>query len=476
MTKRMICMRNTLIYFVVSVFAALSGIADVSAGVPVIPAPVSADMTETVFNKKKIDKVCYVDAEELPSEAYELEIKKNKIVVKASDQAGYFYALQTLRQLSEAEVMYCGTIKDAPRYEWRGFMLDEARHFAGKERVKELLDLMARYKLNRFHWHLSDDQGWRIEIKAYPELCTIGGIGNYSDKNAPAQFYTQDEIREILAYAAERHIEVIPEIDMPGHATAFTKVFPELNAGHRTVNPANPQLYIVLETIMKELADLFPGRYIHIGGDEVSTRGWRELPEMQAFMEKEGIASHNDIQKYFEKRLSEIVSKNGRVSIAWDDVLSGDMDKENTIIHWWRSDHPETLEKCMKDGYKTIISPWKAMYLDYVQDIRCKEGHLVWEKAVNSLQGIYDYKVEDAGNVIGFQANLWSERVRTADRLNYMVFPRLIALAERAWTSDENRAYDDFLKRLEVEYGFLDSIGVFYYDFRDFDAHQEPLR
>ena len=469
-------MRMTLISFIVSAILALCGSIRMSAGVPVIPAPVSSDMTETVFNKKNIDRVSFVKVKELPAEAYELAIKKNKIIIKASDDAGRFYALQTLNQLSEADVMYCGVIKDSPRYEWRGFMLDEARHFSGKERVKDILDLMARYKLNRFHWHLSDDQGWRVDIKAYPELCTVGGIGNYSDKNAPAQFYTQDEIREIIAYAAERHIEVIPEIDMPGHATAFTKAFPELSAGHRTVNPADPQLYVVLETIMKELADLFTGRYIHIGGDEVSTRGWREQPQMQDFMKKEGIASHDDIQKYFEKRLSEIVAKTGKISIAWDDVLSGEMDKDNTIIHWWRSDHPETLEKCMKEGYKTIISPWKAFYLDYVQDIRCKEGHLVWEKAVNSLQGIYEYQIQENANVIGLQANLWTERVRTKDRLNYMIFPRLIALAERSWTPDENLDYEDFIKRLESEYNYLDSIGVFYYDVRDFDRHPEPRR
>ena len=466
----------TLKSILLSAVFALAGCISAFAGVNIIPYPQSVEMSETVFNKKNLDKVKFVKSKELPSEAYELQILKNKVVVVASDEAGRFYALQTLKQLSEAEVMYCGVIKDEPRYEWRGFMLDEARHFFGMEKVKEVLDLMARYKLNRFHWHLSDNQGWRIEIKAYPQLCEFAAVGNNSDGNAPAKFYTQDEIREIIAYAAERHIEVIPEIDMPGHATAFVKAFPELDGGHRTVNVANPKLYEVLETIMKELAGLFPGRYLHIGGDEVSRRGWESLTEMPEFMAKNNIASYHDIQKYFEVRLSDIVAKTVKLSIAWDDVINGDMNTENTLLQWWQSDRPGNLEKSLEYGYKTIICPWGSFYLDYVQDIRCKEGHLVWEKCVNDMRGIYEYKFEDNPLIIGAQGNLWTERVRTSDRLDYMIFPRLITLAEKAWTREENLNYEDYLKRLENEYKFLDSIGVYYYDFRNFDAHPEPYR
>ena len=461
---------------ILSVVFALSGCVSAFAGVNVIPYPQSVEMTETVFNKKYLDRVKFVKSEDLPAEAYELQIRKNKVVILASDEAGRFYALQTLKQLADADIMYCGVIKDEPRYEWRGFMLDEARHFFGMEKVKEVLDLMARYKLNRFHWHLSDNQGWRIEIKAYPQLCEIAAVGNNSDGNAPAKFYTQDEIREIIAYAAERHIEVIPEIDMPGHATAFVKAFPELDGGHRTVNVANPKLYEVLETIMKELAGLFPGRYLHIGGDEVSRRGWESLPEMPEFMAKNNIASYHDIQKYFEVRLSDIVAETGKLSIAWDDVINGDMNTENTLLQWWQSDRPGNLEKSLEYGYKTIICPWGSFYLDYVQDIRCKEGHLVWEKCVNDMRGIYEYKFEDNPLIIGAQGNLWTERVRTSDRLDYMIFPRLITLAEKAWTREENLNYEDYLKRLENEYKFLDSIGVYYYDYRNFDAHPEPYR
>ena len=442
----------------------------------VIPAPQSVQLTEIVFNKNYLNNVLYVKEYTLLPEAYELQINPELIIIKYSDQAGRFYAQQTLAQIAEDEVMYCGIIKDAPRFEWRGLMLDESRHFFGTECVKELIDLMSRYKLNRLHWHLSDNQGWRIEIKAYPELCAVGGVGCHSNRRAPARYYTQEQIREIVAYAAERHVEIIPEIDMPGHAKAFGRAFPELYAGNSTVNPADKRLYVILETIINELAELFPGRYIHIGGDEVSTEGWRQRSDIPPFMRKNKIKSYDDIQKFFEKRFSEIVNKTGKIVVAWDEVLSGDMDKEKTFIHWWRGTHPETLEKSLSEGYKTIICTWRAFYLDYAQDNRCTKGHLVSKGVLNPLQKLYDYKFPKHPNLIGVQANLWTEYVSTPQRLHYMVFPRAIATAEKAWSSEEHINYYDFLRRLEKEYLYLDRLGVYYYDFRDFNAHPEPLK
>jgi len=424
--------------------------------VPVIPAPQEAHLTDKSFNKKYLDRIQYDRDLTLPAEAYVLEIKKNRIVVRSSDEAGRFYALGTLAQLSSADVMHCGVIKDAPRYAWRGFMLDEARNFHGKEKVKELLDLMARYKLNRFHWHLSDDQGWRVEIKAYPELTKIGAVGDYTDANAEAKYYTQDDIREIVAYAAERHIEVIPEIDMPGHASAFNRTFPDLAFGNRTVNPENEKLYEVLNQIIKELADIFPGRYLHIGGDEVSGEGWKER------------------QKGFEQIHAENVRRAGKTPIVWDDAIDSDLDHETTIIHWWRADHPESLQKSLENNYQTIISPWDPFYLDYIQDKNCKEGHLAWKQYVNGMDEIYNYPLSADEHIIGVQANLWTERVVTSDRLDYMVFPRLIALAEKAWSSSLD--YKDFLQRLETEFKYLDSLGVYYYDPKSFSHHPEPVR
>ena len=197
---------------------------------------------------------------------------------------------------------------------------------------------------------------------------------------------------------------------------------------------------------------------------------------MKAFMEKENIGSYDDIQKFFEHRYTDIVVKNGKKAIAWDDVIDGDLDKENAILQWWRADHPESLDKCLERGYNTIICPYDPFYMDYVQDIRCKEGHLVWVSYVNALEEIYNFQIKDNQNVIGLQGNLWTERVRTGERIDYMIFPRLIAIAERGWTNQDNLDYNDFIRRLENEYRYLDSQNVFYYDINDFEKHPEPFR
>lgn len=447
-----------------------------AARLNVIPAPQSVCLTEQVFNKSFLNRVVYVTDYNLPAEGYELHISQNFIIAKHSSEAGRFYAQQTLKQLADEDVVYCGTIKDSPRFEWRGLMLDEARHFFGKEQVKKVLDLMARYKMNRFHWHLADNQGWRVEIKAYPQLAAVGGVGCLSNRKAPARFYTQDEIREIVAYAAERHIEVIPEIDLPGHSLAFNKVFPEFDAGHRTVNPAKEGLYEVLETIMTELADLFPGRYIHIGGDEVETDGWRARADIPPFMKREGIKSYDDIQKYFERRLGEIVYKTGKTVVAWDEVLSAGLDNSKTVLYWWRGSRPEVMEQCFAEGYRTVLCSWKAFYLDYAQDNRCTKGQLAHLGIFNTMKKLYDYQLPENPCLLGVQANLWTEWIQTTKRVDYMLFPRTIALAERCWSSEENLDYNDFLRRLEKEYLYLDKVGVYYYDHRDFSAHPEPLK
>ena len=441
----------------------------------IIPYPQSVELSDVVFNKAKLHKVKYVKDKKMAAEAYELQIKKNKIIIKSADAAGRFYAEQTLAQLAADEVMYCGVIKDEPRFAWRGLMLDESRHFFGKEQVFTILDLMGRYKLNRFHWHLSDDQGWRIEIKAYPNLTKIGGIGCNTDSKAPAKFYTQDEIREILAYAAERHIMVIPEIDMPGHASAFVKVFPEFDGKHRTVNPASEKLYEVLGNIYKELADLFPGQYIHIGGDEVYKGGWNDLPNMKEFMEKEGLKSMNEVEEYFGRRLSDTIVANGKRVVAWDDLIDCGTNPDGKVMLWWHTEHPEFLKEGADRGFDMVVCPDRPFYLDFVQDKDDKVGHLVG-RFTNYMQQIYEFGIMDNPRVIGVQSNLWSERVVTPKRIDYMVFPRLLALAEKGWTWARNLDYQGFLKRLENEYKYMDAKGIYYYDFRNKNNHPEPER
>lgn len=446
------------------------------AAVDIVPYPQSVKMTDVVFNKGKIDKVKYVTDKELPAEAYELQIKKNGIVVKASDDAGRFYALQTLSQLAEDEVMYCGVIRDVPRFPWRGFMLDEARHFFGKEQVKRVLDIMARYKLNRFHWHLSDNQGWRVEIKAFPQLTTVGGIGCNTDANAPAKFYTQDEIREVIAYASERHIEVIPEIDMPGHASAFVRAIPQLDGKHQTVNPAKEETFAVLKTIYKELADLFPGRYLHIGGDEVQKGGWETLPEVKELMAKHHYTSMNEVEEHFCRRLADIVTATGKRVVAWDDLIDSGTSPEGKVMLWWHTDHPKFLADGADKGFNMVVCPDMPFYLDFVQDSNDKVGHLVDRKCYNYMKQIYEFGILDNPRVIGVQSNLWTERVITTQRMEYMIFPRLIALAEKGWTDSRNMDYNGFLKRMEKQYRHLDKLGVYYYDGRDTSRHPEPQR
>ena len=459
-----------------SVLLALVAFASVCSAVDIIPYPQSVSMTDVAFDKANLENVKYKKGKKLAPEAYELHVKEKGIVIKYATEAGRFYAEQSLKQLADDVVMYCGVIKDEPHLPWRGLMLDESRHFFGKQEVFRILDLMARYKLNRFHWHLSDDQGWRVEIKAYPDLTTVGGIGCNTDRNAPAKFYAQDEIREIVAYAAERHIEVIPEIDMPGHASAFVKVFSQFDGKNRTVNPADEKLYEVLSTIYGELATLFPGRYLHIGGDEVNKHGWGELAGMKELMAKENLKTMDEVEDYFGRRLSDIVTAKGKNVVAWDDLIDSGTSPEGKVVMWWRSDQPQLLAEGVEAGFDMIVCPDGPFYLDYVQDIRDKVGHLVHRQWVNEMKEIYEYDLMENSKVIGVQSNIWTEKVVTTERLEYMIFPRLIALAEKGWTKAENLNYDNFVKRLAREYSFLDTYSLYYYDCREGMRRVEPQR
>lgn len=451
---------------ILAIFLLLAGV--------VIPQPQSIESTDKIVDKARLAKVVYKDVKGLSDEAYELQIKKNGVVIRSSAPAGRFYAEKTLEMLAASDQVQCMTIKDEPRFEWRGFMLDEARHFFGKEKVKQLLDLMARYKLNRFHWHLSDSQGWRIEIKAFPELCKVGAVGCYTDRNAPARYYTQDDIREIIAYAAERHIEVIPEIDMPGHARAAVKSIPAIDGKRGTFNPGSEKTYQVLGTIIKELSELFPGRYLHIGGDEVENKDWPALPEVKELMLREKLQNIAEVQAYFGRRMADTVSFYGKQMVGWDDMLDSGISPAGKVLHWWRTNSPEYFTNGLANGFKMVVCPNRPFYLDYIQSEDDKVGHAAHKKSVNTLQAIYEFKIDDNPLIIGAQSNLWTEQVGDGARLDYMVFPRLLALAELAWTRAENMDYQAFQKRVNKEYEFMDSLGLYYYDMRNPSAHPEP--
>lgn len=438
----------------------------------VIPVPNSIEIKDVVFDKSCRENIFYRIDKKFPAEAYEIRIKNKRIMIGYSDDAGRFYAEKTLEQILDDDVVYCGVIKDAPRFEWRGFMLDESRHFFGKEKVKQIIDMMARYKLNRLHWHLSDSEGWRVEIKAYPALCTIGAVGCYSDRKAPARFYTQDDIREIVEYAEKHHIEIIPEIDVPGHAWALIKSVPEIDGKRGTVNPGSEKTYEVLATIFKELSGLFKGRYLHIGGDEVQNQDWNKLPGVQALMHKENLKDLSEVQGYFGRRMVEIIKACGKEVIAWDDLLDSGTGPDGVILNWWRNRLPQYLENGLAKGFRMIICPYLPFYLDYRQSPEDKHG---WVKErISALKDIYEFKFEDNPLIIGPQANLWTELISTEKRLDYMMYPRLLALAELAWTNPEAKNYDDFLRRLNDEYLFMDSHGLYYYDMRNPARHPEP--
>lgn len=434
--------------------------------------------------------VLKVDQNLSSPEAYTMDVSGRRIVITGGSPAGVFYGMQTLLQELRAGGVKCGHIADSPRFVWRGYMLDEARHFSGMDRVKQLLDMMSYYKLNRFHWHLTDGQGWRIEIKKYPKLALVGGEGCHSDPDTPAVYYTQDEIREIVEYAAARHIEIVPEIDMPGHATAATKAYPEYNGGGTeqfpdfTFNVGKEETYAFLTDVLREVAGLFPGTHIHIGGDEVfyGSEAWKKDPHVQAMMKREGLTTIKEAEGYFINRMVDSVKVIGKTVIGWDDMLDFELDKEAVDMMWWRHDRPHTLRKCIDLGFRTVLCPRKPLYFDFVQHESHKWGR-IWD-GFCPLEDVYAFPeawfghwgitADDFTDVLGIQANSWTELMHTEERVEFMTYPRICALAESAWTLPEDKDYEFFLERLEKEYDLFDELGIYCFDVRDPQAHPEP--
>jgi len=469
----------------------------------VVPAPQSVTFSDGTCDVARARTKCSI-SKKMGAEAYEISITPSKVTVKAGSDAGTFYALQTLEQMKEnyGGALPCCTIKDAPRFEWRGFMLDESRHYQGPAYVKKILDEMARFKLNRFHWHLTDSQGWRLEIEAFPKLVEIGANGNYSDPDAAPHYYTKDQIREIIAYAAARHIEVIPEIDMPGHATAANRSYPEFSGGGSakypdfTFNVGSEATYRYLETILREVSDLFPTKYLHIGGDEVffGNADWNTNPDIQALIAREKLDGIKGAEGYFVKRMAEFVRSIGKTPILWCDALEVGIPSDGTVIHWWRHDMHDHLHKGLSDGFRAILSPRLPMYFDYVQAEDHTQGPKRAGKYFCPLDDLYNFPdmqngkgdphtgkawnltEEEKGNILGIQANLWSERVANTSRADFMTFPRLCALAEAAWTDKSAKNYEDFTSRMESVYRHLDEIGIYYYDVRNPERTPEPAQ
>lgn len=407
----------------------------------------------------------------LPGEAYTLSIDSGNIIIKAGSEAGFFYGTQTLLHYLPAQavsgklVLKEVWIKDAPRFAYRGLMLDVARHFFGVEEIKGLLDRMAALKLNRFHWHLTDDQGWRIQIKKYPKLTEVGAYR--TEEGRPyGGYYTQEQIREVVQYAAARYITVIPEIEMPGHALAALSAYPELGCSGgpyavRTTWGVEEQIFCpteetftFLEGVLDEVMELFPSTYIHIGGDEAPKVTWKNSAYAQELMRREGLKNEEELQSYFIKRIDAFVSKKGRKIIGWDEILEGGL-SPNAAVMSWRGE--EGGIHAAKLGHPVVMSPTSHLYLDYYQGPRDTEplanGIYVplekvyaYDPVPSALQG------EERKQVMGVQGNLWTEYIKEWKQVEYMLFPRVLALAEVAWYGGK-KDYGEFVQRVHAVIG-----------------------
>lgn len=425
-------------------------------------------------------------------EGYVLRVVPGTVLVHAATPAGKFNGLQTLAQLLRAAprngdscVLSCGDIADAPRFGWRGYMLDESRDFSGADAVKRLLDAMASYKMNRLHWHLTDSPGWRVEIKAYPKLTSVGGRGTEQDRraDAPAQFYTQDQIRDIVAYAKARQIVIVPEIDMPGHADAAVLAYPELGGGgffHKgstnkwpnfTFNPAKKEVLTFLDTVLKEIAALFPDAgAIHFGGDEVhfGWEHWKDLPEVKELMARENYKELADVEAWFNRRMAATINGLGMKTAGWDEIAARNLPADKTVIFWWRHDKPQILRASLDAGYPVVLCPRRPCYFDFVQHDSHKAGRR-WG-GFNPLSDVYAFpaglnlSAADEEKILGVQACLWTETTVTQARRDFLTWPRLIALAEASWTPADRKDFSSFESRLTPHLAWLKELGIGYYD------------
>jgi len=417
-------------------------------------------------------------------EAYELVITEKVIQIVANSNAGLFYGLQSVVQLAVAAppasgmAIPCGTIKDTPKFGWRGLMLDESRHFFGVAKVKQLLDWMAFYKLNRFHWHLTDEPGWRLEIKGYPLLTAVGAKGNFHDPAAEPKFYTQEEAKEIIQYAAARFIEVIPEIDMPGHAAAANRSYPEFSGGGSerypdfTFDPGKEGTYRYLSNILREVAALFPSSFIHLGGDEVNfgNQQWNTNAGIQALMKRHQLKDLQAVEFYFLRRMTDSLSVLKKTMIGWDEIVTAGIPAKQCKTMWWRHDKPKQLELALQNGYHTILCPRIPFYFDFVQYNSHTSGRY-WQKAYAPVEKILEFKQlykEQLSKypelIDGIQANIWTEAIHSNERLDFMTFPRIAALAEAAWGKAEAADYNEFMLRLQPSFRLYKANGIRYFD------------
>ncbi len=454
----------------------------------------------------RLDRDCLA----LGDEGYRLTVSPDGIALHAAARPGLFYGIQTLWQLlppafyspGGMEVGECAVpcveVEDRPRFRWRGAMLDVARHFLPPEFVLKFIDLLALHKMNVLHLHLTDDQGWRIEIKKYPRLTSIGGVRaktlvgralvNPADADfdpsserfdglAHGGFYTQEQAREIVAYAAARHVTVVPEIEMPGHAQAAIAAYPSLGCGdgplevsprwgiHDALYKPSEATFGFLQDVLTEVMEVFPAPYVHVGGDEAIKTLWRTSEECQALRRDRGLPDEEALQSYFIGRMDDFLTQRGRTLVGWDEILEGGL-SPGAVVMSWRGE--EGGVEAARQGHDVVMAPHRFTYFDYYQSEDRDAEPLAFRELL-TLDTVYGYEPipadlapDRARHVLGAQCQLWSEYMPSAAQVEYQAFPRLSALAEVTWSSREHKDYDGFLDRLGRHLKRLDALGVHY--------------
>jgi len=472
---------QTLAQYTVDLFRAQTGV-----GLTVSPSPV------TSAHEGSVTLLLWKGETRALPEQYVLEVTPQAVTVAAPTHAGLFYGLQTLRQLlpiggESPRALPAVRIEDVPRFAYRGMHLDVGRHFFPVEFVKRYIDLMAMYKMNTFHWHLTEDQGWRIQIEKYPRLTEVGACRKETileknfdpyvgDATPYCGFYTQDEVREVVAHARSRYVTVIPEIEMPGHSLAALAAYPEYACTpgpfevattwgvHEDIYCPTEETFGFLRDVLSEVMDLFPGRYIHIGGDEAPKARWEESEIAQEIIRREGLADEHELQSYFVSRIEQFLLQHDRRLIGWDEILEGGLAPEATVMSWRGT--VGGIEAA-KQGHDVIMTPWSDVYFDYYQGDPTFEplaigGFLPLEQVYGFEPVPDELTPTEARHVLGAQGNVWTEYMKTTDYVEYMVFPRLLALSEVVWSPRSARNWDHFVTRLPRQFRVLDEFGVNY--------------
>ena len=468
-----------------------------------LPAPFNGALQEETGAEGGITLKITPTAQGEGDESYTLNISSKGVVIEAGTSAGLFYGLQTLLQWIEPAGQTTGTVRaatiqDSPRFAYRGFMMDVSRHFRSKEFVLKQIDALARYKINRLHLHLTDAAGWRIEIKQYPRLTELGawrpaerwkdwwqgeGKRQYCEAGTPGAYggyYPQEDIREIVAYAAERHITVIPEIEMPGHSEEVLAAYPTLACSGKPYTSGefcigNEETFTFLENVLTEVMALFPSEYIHIGGDEANRKVWESCPKCRARMEQEGMKETSELQSYLIHRIEGFLNAHGRQLLGWDEIIEGGLAPNATVMSW-RGE--EGGIKAVRAGQKTVMTPGAYCYLDTYQDAPLTQpeamgGYLPLEKVYSYDPVPQGLTAEESRLVYGIQGNLWAEYIPGDEQYEYMMYPRILAIAETGWSQPERKDYPGFHARALQAVEWLQEHGYHPFDLKN-EAGRRP--